>query len=60
MLTRDQINEIMDIGTKAYYNGKSTNDNPFSKFSEKGRLWLRGYINTQWAAKWQNNCSRPS
>jgi len=51
MLTRQEIETYMKEGEQAFHAKKTAKDIPYSKYTEKGRLWLRGFVNSAYGSK---------
>jgi len=46
-IPKDEIEQFMSEGTKAFLSGLKPSEGPYSKFSYQGRLWLKGYSNAK-------------
>lgn len=50
-LTREEIEQYMKEGTEAFKAGMKQKHIPYSVYSDKGRLWLRGFVNSEYGSK---------
>jgi hypothetical protein len=44
-LSKEEIEGTMQEGSQAFLAGHTSKDSPYSKYSDKGRLWLKGFAN---------------
>lgn len=49
-LTREDIESIMKEGAQAFTEGLDKDAVPYSKYTDNGRLWLRGYVNAEYGS----------
>lgn len=50
-LTKSEIEQFMNEGYEAFINGAKISALPYSKFSQQGRLWTKGYANAAYGSK---------